>query len=133
MSDLLVSNNAAGVAAFGTHLDGLFAHRLLASRETKGKVIPLLVLAQTYGAINGIASGCSSSVTTLMYPTLSPAFFAPTGSSRIDLLPSLFLAAFPLLLGICHPRFRASQLNRYALSCSLVETCRTLFPPFQRP
>ena len=70
VSDLLVSNNAAGVAAFGTHLDGLFAHRLLASRETKGKVIPLLVLAQTYGAINGIASGCSSSVTwcTRHYP-----------------------------------------------------------------
>ena len=48
-----------------------------------------------------------------MYPTLSPAFFEPTGCSSVDLLPSLF------------PRFRAPQLNRYALSRSLVGTCRT--------
>ena len=63
------------------YLDGLFGS--LAVNFLRNCFQDTL-LVRTYGAINGIAPGCSCSMTTLAHQTPFPTFVAPTGRSGMS-------------------------------------------------
>ena len=99
-------------AAFGAYLDGFPRNRL---QDT-----PFIVLARSYGAINGITFGPSSSATTLLYPKLSPASLASTPACCSRLLVTPFwhpLCAFlgapttSILLSLVHWWGRAGRCS----------------------
>ena len=76
---------------------GFLVHRPLASQETVLRVLPLLVLAHTFGAINGISTEYSSSAATLVYPSLSSAFLTPTerSGSPVQLVSTTHVTGCP--------------------------------------